>query len=294
MIGVEAVRRRFAQELRDRLSLRTPGLHEALASVPREYFLGPGPWLVFRVPEGYTSTPDADPIRVLQDVAVGLDPLRLVNNGMPSLVAGLIDGLDVRPGDHVAHVGCGTGYYTAILAELVGPTGQVTAYEITPDLAARSTRNLAGWKHARVVSGDASRLALPPVDAILINAGATHPRPNWLDALKPGGRLMLPLTGIRASGGASRFGRNLAGRVLRVSRTGSSFEARFVDRIGLSPLLGGRDLAHERLLAEALGRAGEEDVRSLRLDAHDRGSHCWLHAPTFCLSRREPGTVGGS
>lgn len=294
MIGVEAVRRRFAQELRDRLGLRTPGLHEALASVPREYFLGPGPWLVFKVPEGYTSTPDADPVRVLQDVAVGLDPLRLVNNGMPSLVAGLIDALDLQPGEQVAHLGCGTGYYTAILAELVGPAGRVTAYEITPDLATRATRNLAGWKQAKVIAGDAARLALPQVDAILVSAGATHPRAGWLDALKPGGRLMLPLTGIRASGGASRFGRNLAGSVLRVRRTGRSFEARFLERIGLSPLLGGRDLAHERLLAEALGRGGDDDVRSLRLDAHDRGAHCWLHAPTFCLSRREPGTIGGS
>lgn len=294
MIGVEAVRRRFAQELRDRLSLRTPGLHEALASVPREHFLGPGPWLVFKVPEGYTSTPDADPIRVLQDVAVGLDPLRLVNNGMPSLVASLIDGLALRPGDQVAHVGCGTGYYSAILAELVGNAGHVTAYEITPELAARSSRNLAGWKQVSVVSGDASRLALPPVDAVLVSAGATHPRANWLDALKPEGRLSLPLTGVRAAGGASRFGRNIAGRVLLVRRTDGSFGARFVERIGVSPLLGGRDLAHERLLAEALGRAGEDEVRSLRVDSHDRGRYCWLHAPAFCLSRREPGMIGGS
>lgn len=294
MIGVEAVRRRFAQELHDRLGLRTPGLHDALASVPREYFLGPGPWLVLKVPDGYTSTPDADPVRVLRDVAIGLDPLRMVNNGMPSLVAGLIDALDLAPGEHVAHLGCATGYYTAILAEVVGPAGHVTAYEIAPELASRAARNLAGWKHVRVISGDASRLALPPVDAILVSAGATHPRPNWLDALRAGGRMVVPLTGVRAPGGASRFGRNLAGRALRLQRADASYDARFLERIGLSPLLGGRDLAHERLLIEAFGRAGENDVRSLRLDAHDRGGHCWLHAPGFCLSRRAPGIVGGS
>jgi len=170
----------------------------------------------------------------------------------------------------------------------------VTAYEITPELAGRATRNLAGWKQVRVVAGDASRLALPPVDAILVSAGATHPRANWLEALKPGGRMLVPLTGLRVSGGASRFGRNLAGRALRLRRTGASCEARFLERMGLSPLLGGRDLAHERLLIEAFGRSGEDEVRSLRFDGHDRGTHCWLHAPTFCLSRREPGTVGGS
>ena len=42
---------------------------------------------------------------------------------------------DPKPGDHVVHIGIGTGYYTAILAELVGPTGRVTAIEYDASLA---------------------------------------------------------------------------------------------------------------------------------------------------------------
>lgn len=288
MIGHETARRRLAAELRDQLGLRSEALVRALATVPREFFLGAGPWLVLRVPEGYTSTPDADPIHIIRDVPVALDPARLVNNGTPSLVSGLIDALDLAEGERVVHVGCGVGYWTAIVAELVGPGGSVLGIELDLDFAARAKRNLAGWKTVEVVAADGTRYALPECDAVFVSAGATHPRGLWLDALRPGGRLLMPLTGVRPPAPAARFGRNLAGRGLLVQRAERGFSARFVHRLGLSPLLGGRDRAHEKLVQESLQRGGEDEVRSLRRDAHDREGACWLHADDFCLSRREP------
>lgn len=293
MIGVEAARRRFAAELAEKLALQTPGLADALASVPREFFLGPGPWLVLRVPEGYTSTPDADPVRVLQDVPVALDAARLLNNGSPSVVARMIDALAPRPGDTVVHMGCGTGYYSAVLAEVVGPQGRVVAIEIDLELAERAKRSLRGWKQVEVIAGDAVRRALPMVERILISAGATHVRSSWLDAVRVGGRLVAPLTGMRPPPPAARFGRNLAGEAVALEHEADGWHARFFMRVGLSPLLGGRDVAHERLLAEALARGDDVEVRSLRRDEHAKAPDCWLHAPDFCLSKRSPGAHSG-
>jgi protein-L-isoaspartate(D-aspartate) O-methyltransferase len=261
---------------------------EALATVPRESFVGPGPWLTLRAPEGYVSTPDGNPGYLYSDIPIALDPSRLLNNGAPSLVATLIDALDVDEGQHVVHIGAGTGYYSAILGEMVGPSGRVTAIELDRDFAARAARNLTAWPQVKFVAGDGARYAADPADAILVSAGCTHPKSVWLDGLLPGGRLLVPLTGVRAPPPAARFGRNLAGQALLVGRQGDRFSARFLVGMGISFCLGARDLLHERLLVESLRAGGAPEVRSLVRFAHPRDAKCWLHAPEFCLSRREP------
>jgi hypothetical protein len=119
---LEAVRRFYAEELRFAAGLRSPVLVAAFATVPRERFVGAGPWRI-RSPMGiadYWTTDDADPRRLYQDVLVALDETRGINNGQPSLWAFLIDQLDIAAGANVLHLGCGTGYYTAIMAELRG------------------------------------------------------------------------------------------------------------------------------------------------------------------------------
>ena len=96
------------------------------------------------------------------------------------------------------HVGAGTGYYSAILAHLTGPEGRVTAVEFDAGLAARATANLAELANVRVLQGDAFRVALDVADVIYVNAGVNHIPSSWLDALREGGRLMLPM-GSRAA-----------------------------------------------------------------------------------------------
>src|SRR5262249_26486846 len=74
-----------------------------------------------------------------------------------------------------AHVGTGTGYYSAILVEIVGRSGRVTAIEIDPALAAAAKENLAAWPQARVEAADGFMFCPDcPADAILVNAGVTH------------------------------------------------------------------------------------------------------------------------
>src|SRR5262249_3400885 len=152
-----ALRRRyFAEELEAVCRIRSPQLVNAFATVPREQYLGPGPWMVWSEgpsmqAAGLASgaalalrpTPDADPGRVYHNISVAIDPARQLFNGQPGTLAVWIDSLDLTPGARVLHVGSGLGYYTAILAQAVGASGRVVTYEVDEALAAGSKRNLA-------------------------------------------------------------------------------------------------------------------------------------------------------
>ena len=107
---------------------------------------------------GYRTTPDPDPVYLYTDDVIGILPERNLNNGQPSLHAALIAAAAPQPGEHVVHVGAGVGYYTAILAELVGATGRVAAIEFDAELAARATANLAQTPHVRAVHGDGTQV----------------------------------------------------------------------------------------------------------------------------------------
>ena len=278
MSDVEVARRNYAEELRALSNLRSERLVAALAKVPREHFLGPGPWQTLIPGFSYRTTLDADPRHLYHNVLVAIDADRLLNNGEPSTVAAWLDALDLHAGEHVLHVGCGLGYYTAIMAEVVGSEGSVTAIEICPELAARARDNLSYLPHVEVLAGDGGVLNPRPTDAIFINAGATHPRPNWLDSLRLGGRLLVPLT---ASGSPTAIG---WGAVLKVTRENEGFAASFVSRAGIFPCLGTRDPKLNEQLMTAFDDTRWQSVRSLRRDPHQPVETCWLHHQEFCLS----------
>ena len=94
-------RRFFAEEIQAVCNLRTAGLVEALATVPREAFLPPGPWTI-RAEGDYgeppRQTPDADPRHVYHNISVAIDPARMLFNGAPSVVAMCIDRLALAAG----------------------------------------------------------------------------------------------------------------------------------------------------------------------------------------------------
>jgi protein-L-isoaspartate(D-aspartate) O-methyltransferase len=143
--AIAEARQRYAEELRFTARLGSRAVIDAFATAPREHFLGPGPWRILSpmAMAEYWTTDDADPHHLYHDVLVAIDEERRLNNGQPSLWARMYDHLDLRPGDHAVHVGAGTGYHSAILAEIVGRAGRVTAIEIDPALAARAGENLA-------------------------------------------------------------------------------------------------------------------------------------------------------
>ena len=107
----------------------------------------------------------------------------------------------ITAGEQVLHLGCGTGYYTAIMAELIGPTGKITAIEIDPGLAEKARAALVPWPQITVRNADGAGISFEPADLVIASAGATHPLPSWLDALKPGGRLLFPMTATNGPAG---------------------------------------------------------------------------------------------
>ena len=81
-----------------------------------------------------------------------IDAARDINNGQPSALARWMSALDLKAGDRVFHLGCDTGYYTTIMAEVVGAGGSVTACEVDTDLAARARENLSAYKYSNRIS----------------------------------------------------------------------------------------------------------------------------------------------
>jgi len=285
MPDLASVRRAYAERLRTTGKLKSQALVEALARVPREHFLGPGPWQIATVtPAGirYVSTPDDNPQHLYADVLVAIDASRGLNNGMPSGLASWIDALELRAGERVVHLGCGTGYYTAILAEIVGPPGRVVGIDIDAHLAQQAGQNLAGYSQVAVWYGDDFPFEPGTADAIFVNAGATHPLPKWVDALGPGGRLLIPLTG---SSGSESFG---VGGMFLLRHTRAGFEVSVVSGVAIYPCVGVRDAS---LNQELLRRRGtERQVHSFRRDAHQPDTSCWLHTRYGCFSTLYLGT----
>ncbi|WP_181176214.1 protein-L-isoaspartate O-methyltransferase [Mesorhizobium sp. B2-3-4] len=191
MSKIEDIRTFYARLMAANAASPDRRLEEVFASVPREAFLGPGPWTVI-AGSGKITTPSADPAHIYQNVLVALDADKGINNGEPFLHATWIGKLAPAPGEAVTHIGAGTGYYTALLARLVSPGGAVTAFEFDGRLADLARQNLEVYGNATVVHGDAVATPLPPSDIVYVNAGVVAPPAGWLKALRPGGRMIFP------------------------------------------------------------------------------------------------------
>jgi len=260
-------------------------LEAALSATRREDFLGAGPWWILRRFGDYVTTPDADPVYLYTDDLVGILPERRLNNGQPSLHAHLIHQAAPATGDHVVHVGTGTGYYTAILAHLVGPSGRVTGIEFEPELAARAKTNFASRPNVEIVEGDGALVSFDQADVIYVNAGCTRPAESWLDRLADGGRLILPMTsdqGFQSPTSLERMAR--AGAVFRIERRGEDYLAYWISPVAIFPCAGSRDETSERVLAEAFAKGGMRKVTRLYRNQEIADERCWLRGSGWCLA----------
>jgi protein-L-isoaspartate(D-aspartate) O-methyltransferase len=272
---LEAERRRYAERLVRGIGGDTRRLEDAFALTPREHFVGLPPWPLLGHDLGRLWSDDAR--ELYQDVLVGLDAERGINNGQPSLHARCLAACDPRPDETVLHVGAGLGYYSAILAQLVGEHGRVIAYEIEADLAARAAVNLKPWPHVSVRAVSGAAPPLPTCDVLYVNAGATHPLAVWLDALRDGARLLFPLTPDEGSG-----------VMLLVTHLGGArYAARTMMRVAFIACVGARDPAASNALRRAFTTGSVDAVRSLhRDDAPDPSA--WCAGPGWWLSTRPP------
>lgn len=275
------IRRAYAKQIMAEFGVADPRVEAAFAAVRREQFLGPGPWPILRWMRGYVTTPSTDPVYLYTNHVIGILPERNLNNGEPSLHANLIANAKVQSGDHVVHIGAGVGYYTAILGELVGRSGRVTAIELDPGLAERAKANFRQHPNVWVVQGDGTTVSFDLADVIYVNAGATRPVDTWLDGLKDGGRLILPLTALPAN---DRGEIQRRGAVFRIERRGSDFLARWISWIAIFPCEGARDAESEAALVEAFKKGGWDGVTRLWRRDNVSEDRCWLRAPGWCLT----------
>lgn len=203
-------------------------LERAFATVPREKFVGMPPWL-FSDFNQYKELASSDPVVLYQDMLVSLNADRRVNNGMPSLHANALHRLGIREGETVVHLGAGTGYFTAIIAELVGPSGKVIGVEYDGVLVERAQVALAGYNHVRVVHGDALQWVSSgdEADVIYANFAIDHPPGPWIDNLASGGRLLFPF-GVPLVDPGRPTGVSRWAAFLMIDRQPRGFGARFL------------------------------------------------------------------
>ena len=142
-------------------------------------------------------------------------------NSQPRTVRAMLELLDVQPGQRVLDVGSGSGWTTALLAELVGPTGSVLGLERVPDLVVTGARQRRGGPDAvgpgpRAVAGVLGAPDEAPFDRVLVSAMATR----------------LPEE-LVAQLGAHRHPRGAGGRrMLRVQRDAGAPDGRRVTEHG--------------------------------------------------------------
>jgi protein-L-isoaspartate(D-aspartate) O-methyltransferase len=279
----QEIRRHYAETLRTIAHVRTDAIVEAFARIRREEFLGPPPWQVGQSQPGnpaapFSVNPGAGLEDIYQDVVVAIDPARQINNGQPSLHARWLEAVSPQPGESVLHVGCGTGYYTATLAELVGPSGRIVAYEIEADLALRARTCLQGWPNVQAEVGDGSQPG-GPYDVVYVSAGATHARKEWLSSLNHRGRILLPLTAHLPMfpGGV--------GFVICARREEGRWPVRVLGGVGFYDCAGARDPMAESQLRKFLRPDDAAKIQTLSVEPHLKGDQCLVHIEGFCLQK---------
>ncbi|MEM8955125.1 MAG: protein-L-isoaspartate(D-aspartate) O-methyltransferase [Verrucomicrobiota bacterium] len=156
-------------------SIKSPTVLKAMASVPRHEF----------VPPIYQS-------QAYADAALPIDHKQTISQ--PFIVARMTELLELTPDSRVLEVGTGSGYQTAVLAQI---TSQIHSIEIIPDLANNAAEKLAqlGYHGIRLHQSDGHK-GLPdaaPFDAIIVTcAPETIPQP-LRDQLADNGKMMIPV-----------------------------------------------------------------------------------------------------
>lgn len=173
--------------------------------------------------------------------------VQLSSVSAPQIQALMLEQAQIRPGMKVLEVGSG-GLNAAYIAELVGPDGAVTTVDIDPEVTERAARLLVenGYDRVRVATVDAAELIadLGQVDVIMVTAGAWDIPPAWIDQLKPGGRLVVPL---RMRG---------LTRTVAFTRVGDHLESESAKICGFVPMQGSSAHQEELLLVTGTAEIG--------------------------------------
>jgi protein-L-isoaspartate(D-aspartate) O-methyltransferase len=176
------------QKLVDQLKwkgcLTSPEVEAAFRAVPRHLFL-----------------PNVPLKEVYQDEAIAtkmLDGQFVSSSSQPAIMAIMLEQLQLEAGQRILEIGAGTGYNAALMAHIVGDSGQVVTIDIDEDLVESTRDHLAsaGYTNVRVVCADGAEgyAEFAPYDRIILTVNASDIAPAWQNQLKANGRLLLPLS----------------------------------------------------------------------------------------------------
>src|SRR6476620_9676757 len=161
-------------QLRQR-GIRDERLLVAMSKLPRHEFVSQQNWA-----EAYADHPI--PIAEQQTTS------------QPYMIAAMVQAAGIKPEDCVLEIGAGSGYQTAVLAELASQVFAVERYASLTE-AARTTLERLGYRNAKVVTGDGSLgfAEAAPYDAIIVSAAAPRIPPALVLQLAVGGPLVVPV-----------------------------------------------------------------------------------------------------
>jgi len=176
--------RTLVESMRARGDLKDARLEAAFLAIPRAHFL-----------------PGLPPETVYSDEAIAIkraaDGTVISSSSQPSMMALMLEQLNLKPGMNVLEIGTGSGYNAAIMQHLVGPNGLVTTIELDPEIGEVAVDNLAraGISGVRVVIGDGAAGFAPRAsyDRIIATAGIWDIPTAWVRQLKPRGRIVAPI-----------------------------------------------------------------------------------------------------
>ena len=174
-ISLDAQRAAMVEHQLRRRGIRDERVLAAMSKVPREEFVSPQDRA-----SSYADHP----------IAIGEQQ----TTSQPYMIAAMLQAAEIKPEDRVLEIGAGSGYQTALLAELAREVFAVERYTSLAD-SARERLQRMGYTNTTVVAGDGSLglVQSAPFDAIIVSAAAPHIPQALIDQLAPGGRLVIPV-----------------------------------------------------------------------------------------------------
>lgn len=181
---IRILHRQLVDQMKSNGHIASRSIEAAFRAVPRHLFL-----------------PDVAPEHVYRDEPIATKSLQervVSSSSQPTMMAIMLQQLQLRPGQRVLEIGAGTGYNAALLAHIVGKRGKVVTIDIDEDIVERARAHLhaAGYEHVQVLCADGCS-GYPdeaPYDRIILTVNAADIAPAWREQLKPDGRLLLPLS----------------------------------------------------------------------------------------------------
>lgn len=168
----------LVQKLISDRTLLTPRIVDAFKIIDRKDFV---------LPQDQDRAYEDRPLPIGYDATIS----------QPTTVAIMIEKLQPELGDKILEIGTGSGYLTALLAEIVGENGQIFSIEYIPELKELAQSNLKkyNFRNIKLFTGDGKSglNEFKPFDKIISSASGEEIPKAWKDELRVNGRLVAPV-----------------------------------------------------------------------------------------------------